>query len=87
MFKVKTTIKHKKEFVRYIIRRVNNTWEMSSAFHKVIGQDLNEMALILDELSQNQEAVHTRPHPKTLAKQKKTIKKAKSSRKKSRSKK
>lgn len=69
-FKVKTSVKPKKEFRYYIVRRVNNFWEMSSPRHKVYGGDLNELAEILDELELNPEVVHP-PKPRKKTKSKK----------------
>ena len=49
-FKVKTSIKHKKVFVYYMVRRVNNVWEMSSGLHKVQAKTLDECATAIQAM-------------------------------------
>lgn len=74
VFKVKTKVKKPKVFAYYIVRRVNNLWEMSSPFHKVMGSDLNELATVLDELENTPDVV-TAPPRRPVSQKKSSTKK------------
>lgn len=76
--KKRSQLKPKKIPAYYIVRRVNNLWEMSSPFHKVLGSDLNELATVIADLEAPSVVVVAPPKPR----KKKVQKKSKSRKKK-----
>jgi len=78
-FKTKTRsqMKPKKIPAYYIVRRVNNLWEMASPFHKVLGSDLNELATVLADLESEVVVAPPKPRKNKVQKKSKSRKKAK----------
>ncbi len=60
-FKTAPVIKHKKVFIYYMLRRVNNVWEISSPFHKVQAKTLPECWAAINAMEDIDPEVVTAP--------------------------